>query len=93
MPQLSGCTSKLVAMNTLLERSRLGHRRLWQVAAVLEADPTGRPLTVKLPGGWIAHYMRRPDDCMTAAVATLMNVAFPQTDRRSFEGIASSRPA
>lgn len=42
---------------------------------ILERCPdTGRPLTVYLPDGRVAFYQRRPDDCMRAAVATLLQV-------------------
>jgi hypothetical protein len=35
---------------------------------------TGRALSVQLPDGRVAFYQRREDDCMAAAVATLLQV-------------------
>jgi hypothetical protein len=41
---------------------------------VLKRDSqTGRPLLVRLPNGTLGHFQRRDDDCMRAAVATILN--------------------
>ena len=34
---------------------------------------TGRPLLVRYPNGTLGHFQRREDDCMRAAVASILN--------------------
>jgi hypothetical protein len=49
--------------------------RAYAPTEVLERCPdTGRLPTVCLPDGRVAFYQRRPDDCMRAAVPTLLQV-------------------
>lgn len=59
---------------------------------VLKRCPhTGRALTVELDDGRVGYYQRREDDCMAAAVATLMQVPVsdvpdPRIDERLARG-------
>ena len=51
--------------------------RSYAPVETLVVEPgTGRPLTVRLPNGRPAEYMRRYDDCMVACLATLAGVPY-----------------
>lgn len=52
--------------------------RSYRPIEVLERDPSGRPLTVRLASGHRAEHMRTRMDCMRACLATLAQVPYDQ---------------
>lgn len=65
----------------------------WTPVDVLDRDPAGRPLTVRLLNGRRAEFQRREDDCMRAAVATLTQLPLAEIPDPSYdEDLAAGVP-